>query len=120
MVHIQNATLAGGVAIGAASNMRIVPVLAVVIGVLAGQLSTLGYHYLTPKLGSKINLDDTCGVHNLHGMPGVLGAIVSAIVLVTASSDDYPVTWTSLVHKDRSGGEQAGFQVLHACPVVRL
>ena len=87
---------------------------------IASVVSVVGYTVIQPMMERRLALFDTCGVHNLHGMPGVLGAIVSAIVLVTASSDDYPVTWTSLVHKDRSGGEQAGFQVLHACPVVRL
>ena len=27
----------------------------------------------------RIFLQDTCGVHNLHGMPGVLSAVASAI-----------------------------------------
>jgi ammonium transporter Rh len=32
-------------------------------------------------LESKIKLVDTCGVHNLHGMPGLLGGL-SAMVIV--------------------------------------
>ena len=45
-------------------------------GTIAGSLSVWGYHQLTPKLQSAIGLQDTCGVHNLHGMPGILGGIV--------------------------------------------
>lgn len=46
-VHIQNATLAGGVAVGTASNMSINPWGALLIGCSAGALSTVGYAYLT-------------------------------------------------------------------------
>ena len=112
MVHIQNATLAGGVAMGAASNMRVAPVLAVLIGVAAGLLSTWGYHVLSDKLRSGLNLDDTCGVNNLHGMPGILGAIISAIVLLASDKDAYGNTWGAIVADDRSGGGQAGFQLV--------
>ena len=47
MVHIQNATLAGGVAVGTASNMMLQPWGALMIGTIAGILSTVGYVYIT-------------------------------------------------------------------------
>ena len=46
-VHVQNATLAGGVAVGTASNMSISPWGALLIGCCAGALSTVGYAYVT-------------------------------------------------------------------------
>ncbi|KAI5618201.1 ammonium transporter Rh type B [Silurus asotus] len=89
MVHIQNAALAGGVAIGTAGEMMLTPFGSMIVGFLAGTISVLGYKYLTPILESKLKIQDTCGVHNLHGMPGVLGAIVGSIAAATASTSIY-------------------------------
>ena len=58
-VHIQNATLAGGVAVGTVADMIIQPYGALIIGSLAGLVSTLGFQFLTPKLNEGI-LHDTC------------------------------------------------------------
>jgi len=79
MVDIQNATLAGGVAVGSSSDLVIQPWGALLIGCAAGWLSVWGYVYLTPWLERKFNIHDTCGIHNLHGMPGILGAVGGAI-----------------------------------------
>ena len=49
-VHIQNSTLAGGVAIGTAADMMINPFGAMIVGSIAGTVSVLGYRYLTVKL----------------------------------------------------------------------
>ena len=45
--HIQNATLAGGVAIGAAADLVVQPFGALIVGCLAGILSTVGFDIIT-------------------------------------------------------------------------
>jgi len=46
-VFVQNATLAGGVAVGTTANMPIQPFGAIIIGSLAAVISVFGYEYLT-------------------------------------------------------------------------
>lgn len=52
-VHIQNATLAGGVAVGTCADMNIGPFGAMLIGFVAGIISTLGFKYLTVSWKSR-------------------------------------------------------------------
>merc|ERR1712048_446562 len=73
-VPIQNATLAGGVSIGATANL-VGPFGAVVVGTVAGLLSTWGF-----VKGPFFSSVDTCGISNLHGMPGIFGGVVSALI----------------------------------------
>ena len=49
---------------------------ALLVGVAAGVISVVGFAFLTPLLERLIGLGDTCGVHNLHGIPGILGGLV--------------------------------------------
>ncbi|MEG2000478.1 MAG: ammonium transporter [Evtepia sp.] len=76
---IANAALAGGVAIGSTCDVGD-PGFSMLIGLAAGTISTLGYSKIAPKVEKLIHGTDTCGVHNLHGMPGLLGGL-SAIVI---------------------------------------
>lgn len=39
-----------------------------------------------------MHVHDTCGVHNLHGMPGVIGGIVGVIVAAAAEDTQYNAT----------------------------
>lgn len=126
MVHVQNATLAGGVAVGTAADMLLHPWGALAVGALAGALSVLGYARLQPLLLDKLRLHDTCGVHNLHGMPGVLAGLVGALVAGLASTSSYGstaalagafparivVNGTAAGLVERSAGAQAGYQLL--------
>jgi ammonium transporter Rh len=75
-----NAALAGGVAVGATCNV-IGPAAAFVVGLLAGTLCTVGYVVIQPRLDAALKIVDTCGVHNLHGMPGLLGGLAAALLV---------------------------------------
>lgn len=52
---------------------------ALLVGVLAGVLSTFGYAYGSPFMEDYFKVYDTCGVHNLHGIPSLLGGLSSAM-----------------------------------------
>jgi ammonium transporter Rh len=77
---IANAALAGGVAIGAVCNVVSAPT-ALLIGAVAGALCVLGYAVIQAKIRNVFKIVDTCGVHNLHGMPGLLGGLVAILVI---------------------------------------
>jgi len=114
-VDIQNATLAGGVAVGSASDLVIGPWGAIVIGCIGGTVSVLGYTKLQPYLMT-CGLHDTCGVHNLHGMPGLIGGIAGAITCAAAGESAYNQPISAIyaargAPDNRSAMEQAGFQL---------
>ncbi|XP_078391599.1 ammonium transporter Rh type B-A-like isoform X3 [Cetorhinus maximus] len=115
MVHIQNAALAGGVALGTAGEMMITPHGSMIVGLVAGIISTLGFKFLTPILDSKLKIQDTCGVHNLHGMPGILGALVGAILASLATKETYGDGLEDvfpLLEGERSAKQQGLYQAL--------
>jgi ammonium transporter Rh len=77
---IANATLAGGVAIGSTCDST-TPLVAMIIGIAAGSASTFGFAVVHAKIEKAANLRDTCGVCNLHGIPGLLGGIAAVLVV---------------------------------------
>ena len=122
VVDFQNATLSGGVAVGAIADLMIQPGGAFIAGSLCGVVSTLGYRviqvivvswlhivitilnftyianlptfvlYKTKfqgKLFDGLKLHDTCGVNNLHGMPGVISGLASILMVVVANEGLY-------------------------------
>lgn len=52
-MHIQNATLAGGVAVGTAAEMMLMPYGSLIVGFICGIVSTLGFVYLTVRVSGK-------------------------------------------------------------------
>jgi len=91
MVDIQNATLAGGVAMGTCADLIIEPGFAMLIGCIAGWVSVYGFVHVQPYLEDKLGLDDTCGVNNLHGMPSIIGGFAGVIATSLATIDKYGV-----------------------------
>jgi ammonium transporter Rh len=76
---IANAALAGGVAIGSTCDIAS-PMESICIGIFAGAISTFGFAILQSKVQKLIKGIDTCGVMNLHGLPGLMGGLSALIV----------------------------------------
>lgn len=115
MESILNATLAGGVIIGSAADIIIDPWVAFFVGCCGGAISCFGFEVVGPFLNRVIGLQDTCGVHSLHGMPGFLGGIISAVIAGSAIpenyGDSYFVMFPLLKDGKRTNGIQAGYQL---------
>lgn len=79
------AMLCGPVAIGA-PLLSVGPWGALVIGLIAGAVSTLCFIYLQPWFCKKIGVLDVMGVHNLHGVGGWMGAIFVTILVGSVAS----------------------------------
>ena len=71
--HIQNAVLAGGVAVGAVADILLEPYVAIILGLVGGLASTCGFLFLPDFFTFKLRVHDTCSVHSLHAIPGLLG-----------------------------------------------
>ena len=50
MEHVQNATLAGGVAIGGCADLMIQPWAALLVGTIAGTISVYGFDKITVSI----------------------------------------------------------------------
>lgn len=68
--------------------MAVEPFAALLVGSIAGLISTLGFKYLTDALKG-VKLHDTCGVNNLHGIPGVISGLASVLVAFLACRENY-------------------------------
>jgi ammonium transporter Rh len=80
IADIANASLAGGVAVGATCNV-LSPASAFIVGLIAGLVCVTGYVVIQPALQKLLRSVDTCGVHNLHGMPGLVGGVTAVLVV---------------------------------------
>ena len=77
---IANAALAGGVAIGATCD-HATHFEAMIIGLIAGAISTVGFAIFQEKQEKFHKIIDTCGVSNLHGIPGIFGGLAAIVVV---------------------------------------
>jgi ammonium transporter Rh len=80
IADIANAALAGGVAIGSTCDFA-THTQAMIIGLIGGVFSTVGFAILQDKQQKFHKIIDTCGVSNLHGIPGIFGGLAAIVVI---------------------------------------
>lgn len=90
------AILAGGVAIGASIDIA-TPLQSWIVGVVAGAVSTLSFLFLDEWLRGKTGVWDTMGVHNLHGVPGIVGGLTPIVLGFAGGSQAIAVVGTLVI-----------------------
>eukprot|EP01097_Dermamoeba_algensis_P006724 TRINITY_DN4194_c0_g1_i1.p1 TRINITY_DN4194_c0_g1~~TRINITY_DN4194_c0_g1_i1.p1 ORF type:complete len:470 (-),score=53.86 TRINITY_DN4194_c0_g1_i1:128-1537(-) len=80
---IQAGILAGGVAMASGHSILISPGAALVVGTIAGGLSVVSLNLIQPFVEKKLpfHLYDSRGVLSVHGIPGIMAGLASAIAL---------------------------------------
>jgi ammonium transporter Rh len=84
MEIILNASIAGGVAMGCNADIIKAPFGAMITGFICATASSFCYGYVQPWVRKKNLFHDTCGVTYLHGIPGIIGGLTSAIMAARA------------------------------------
>jgi len=114
MIIVVNATLAGGSAMGAAANLINYPFCSMIVGFCAGMVATFGFAFLNDCLKKNLKLHDTQGVHFSHGLPGIMGGLVSVISCALAQhnfGDRYPDFFTTNGGAVQGHRTQASYQL---------
>ncbi|TKS77752.1 Ammonium transporter Rh type B-B [Collichthys lucidus] len=89
MADVQNVTLAGGVTVGASVDMMISPAAAYALGMVGCTACMLGYKYLSPFLARRFRIQDQCGIHNLHGLTGLISCTAGICAILMAKEEVY-------------------------------
>ncbi|NWI21946.1 RHBG protein, partial [Crypturellus soui] len=89
MSQVQDATVAGAVAMGMAGEMLFAPFGALVAGFLAGLIPPLSSRFLAPILCQKLSIQDARSIHGAHGVPGILGTLLGTLLTALATADAY-------------------------------
>lgn len=114
METVLNACIAGGVVIGSSADLFESPYICMICGAAGGLLASFGVAFVEEFIADKFGIYDTCGVNNLHGMPGILGCFLSAIAVgVTEQNEIRRLvgTYHDLGLENRDPSYQAGIQI---------
>jgi len=119
MRDIQSAALAGGIALGSAHSLIIVPAAALLCGAVASTLCVIGNVWISPWIERKSEnaLSDARGVFNLHGYAGIVAGIASIVATaITGENTLFQQPVGEIFAHDIP--DQAGYQT--ACFIISI
>ncbi|CAN9512338.1 unnamed protein product [Ophioblennius macclurei] len=120
MADIQNVTLAGGVTVGASVDMMISPVAAYALGIMGCTACFLGYRYLTPFLAKRMRIQDQCGIHNLHGLTGLISSTAGICAILLATEETYgPSLYQIFAHRAPPEGDPKLLELQELIPGLK-
>src|SRR5699024_463176 len=73
------------------------PLQSWIIGLVSGAVSAFCFLYLDGWLMKKTGVRDTMGVHNLHGVPGIVGGLTPMVLGFTGGTQALAVVGTLVI-----------------------
>ncbi|XP_044205548.1 rh50-like protein [Thunnus albacares] len=120
MADIQNVTLAGGVTVGASVDMMISPAAAYGLGIMGCTACFFGYRYLTPFLARRLRIQDQCGIHNLHGLTGLISSTAGICAILLATEETYgPSMYQIFAHRAPPEGDPKLLELQQLIPGLK-
>lgn len=120
MADVQNVTLAGGVTVGASVDMMISPVAAYALGIIGCTACFFGYKYLTPFLAQNMKIQDQCGIHNLHGLTGLISSTAGICAILLATEETYgPSMYQIFSHRAPPEGDPKLLELQQLIPGLK-
>ncbi|KAM9362241.1 ammonium transporter Rh type B-like [Symphorus nematophorus] len=120
MADIQNVTLAGGVTVGASVDMMISPAAAYALGIMGCTACFFGYKYLTPFLARHMRIQDQCGIHNLHGLTGLISSTAGICAILLATEETYgPSMYQIFSHRAPPEGDPKLLELQQLIPGLK-
>nr|XP_057911825.1 rh50-like protein [Doryrhamphus excisus] len=120
MADIQNVTLAGGVTVGASVDMMISPSAAYALGIMGCTACFFGYKYLSPFLARHMKIQDQCGIHNLHGLTGLISSTAGICAILLATEETYgPSMYQIFSHRAPPEGDPKLLELQELVPGLK-
>lgn len=120
MADIQNVTLAGGVTVGASVDMMISPAAAYALGIMGCIACFFGYKYLTPFMAKRLRIQDQCGIHNLHGLTGLISSSAGICAILLATEETYgPSLYQTFSHRAPPEGDSKLLELQKLIPGLK-
>jgi ammonium transporter Rh len=123
VIDLFNGSLSGAIGAGSSAGLFVNPCACMIIGTISGVVCILGMEYLTGWLEKNWKIFDTFGIHNVRGLPGIIGGLGGAIgIALSFTIPEDAILQLSYLskHEGRSIGQMAGFQVLGTFSTVIL
>ena len=109
---VQQATIAGGIAMSSSVSSTIIPGASMLVGSIAATFVAIGIAYIKPWLDSplrKFPIHDSRGSIQLHGIAGII-SVFAGIVATSIAHGEKIIFGQSFGEVFRAGSSQAGLQ----------
>jgi ammonium transporter Rh len=81
VIDIQTGGLCGAIGAGSCLGLIVNPAGCMLLGAISGAVCVIGNNYLSAYLEREWRIFDTFGIHNVRGLPGIMGGLASAIAI---------------------------------------